>query len=235
MEANSRVTRVAVQHPELREWDVLLRFFSPKEGFLGFPVEGPLDTILVESERMAPCVLLVDEDCLRRATSGEATGKMSFGSVRVLVLGSEDPCRVTRCLSIGCAGFVAHGAPPAMLRAAVRAVADGEIWAPRRALSHLVRSLLVQLGPQALTKREVEVLGLIAEGLKNRAIADRLCISHETVRWHIRSLYGKIGVHDRLGAVIYGRQFLQSRADQAGLHGSPRIGDSENEFHTRKD
>ena len=51
-----------------------------------------------------------------------------------------------------------------------------------------------------LTFRESEILGLLAEGLKNGEIAERLCISLQTVRWHLRSLYAKLGTHDRFSA-----------------------------------
>ena len=53
-----------------------------------------------------------------------------------------------------------------------------------------------------------EVLELIANGLSNREIADKLFICRETVRWHIRSLYSKIGAKDRASAVRYGKEYL---------------------------
>lgn len=210
-EAASATTRVAVQHPKLRHWNLLPQYFGPKDGFLAFPCEGPLDRLLLECQRLAPCVLLLDEECLPRNYSTLSDSRVSFGSaVRVLVLGSQDRPDLSGLLSIGCWGYLRDSAPPTHLQAAVRAIVSGEIWAPRKILSQLLQTSLIQLGPRSLTRREMDTLRLITQGLTNRQIAEHLCISHETVRWHIRSLYGKIGVQDRLGAVIWGKQLLHT-------------------------
>ena len=208
-EVVSPVIRVAVQHPKLRHWNLLQQCFSPEEGFLAFPWEGTLDRLLIECQRLAPCVVLLDEECLPRHHSSLSDSTLRFGSaVRVLVLGSQDHPDIPSLLSIGCWGFLRDSASPSELRSAVRALSGGEIWAPRKTLSQLLRTSLIQLGPRALTRRETDILRLITQGLTNRQIAESLCIAHETVRWHIRSLYGKIGVRDRLGAVICGKRLL---------------------------
>jgi LuxR family maltose regulon positive regulatory protein len=59
---------------------------------------------------------------------------------------------------------------------------------------------------EPLTGRELEVLELLAAGLSNRAIADRLCISLNTLQRHTSNLYGKLGVHSRMQAVLAARQ-----------------------------
>ncbi len=56
---------------------------------------------------------------------------------------------------------------------------------------------------------------MIARGYKNRAIAERLSISHETVRWHIRSLHSKLGLQDRLGTALYAQQYLEEELPSA--------------------
>jgi DNA-binding NarL/FixJ family response regulator len=58
-------------------------------------------------------------------------------------------------------------------------------------------------GAPALSRREVEVLHLLIEGLGNAAIAERLRVRRGTVRNHLRNLFGKLGVHSRLQAVAY--------------------------------
>ena len=59
----------------------------------------------------------------------------------------------------------------------------------------------------ALTVREREVTSLIGEGLKNKQIADRLLISETTVRHHLTSIFGKLGVTDRLELIIYAYRY----------------------------
>ena len=56
---------------------------------------------------------------------------------------------------------------------------------------------------ESLTRREREIVALIAEGLTNRELADRLCISEATIRTHLTSIFLKLGVTDRLKLVVY--------------------------------
>jgi LuxR family maltose regulon positive regulatory protein len=59
--------------------------------------------------------------------------------------------------------------------------------------------------PEPLTEREIELLSLIAEGLSNQEIGQRLFISLPTVKWHTSNIYGKLGVRSRTQAVIQAR------------------------------
>jgi DNA-binding NarL/FixJ family response regulator len=161
---------------------------------------------------MAPCVLLVDQVLVQ--TEGfdlEHFGaRVEYGrAVQVLVVGPKrDTGLVEDLLRVGCVGFVTQDITPAVLKKAVRVVASGEFWADRRSTSRVVQQLLSQSGSRSLTPREKQVLWLIGQGLKNRAIAERLFITRDTVRWHIRSVYAKIGVHDRLSAAFYAQEHL---------------------------
>jgi DNA-binding NarL/FixJ family response regulator len=98
-------------------------------------------------------------------------------------------------------GFIRTGAPPRELRRAVEAVASGEFWAPRKLIARVFQDVLSANNPRKLTSRETEILTLVAQGNTNQQIAHTLCISRETVRWHMRMLYGKLGVHDRQSAI----------------------------------
>ena len=60
----------------------------------------------------------------------------------------------------------------------------------------------VQIAPELLSRREIDVLRLIAVGYSNLEIADRLTITESTVKMHIKHLYGKLGVHNRVQAVV---------------------------------
>jgi LuxR family maltose regulon positive regulatory protein len=59
---------------------------------------------------------------------------------------------------------------------------------------------------EPLNERELEVLHLIAEGLSNKKIAERLVIALSTVKWHINNLFGKLGVHSRTQAVAQAKE-----------------------------
>ncbi len=60
--------------------------------------------------------------------------------------------------------------------------------------------------PESFTKRELEILRLIALGLSNREIADELVVAHETVRWYTKQIYSKLGVHGRVPALVRARE-----------------------------
>jgi DNA-binding NarL/FixJ family response regulator len=104
---------------------------------------------------------------------------------------------------MGCMGFLRPDSPPWQFRRAVEAVAAGELWAPRLLLSRICRDYLSSHDPCKLTDREEQILALLAQGHKNREIAASLFISRDTVRWHIRAIYAKLGIHDRQSAASY--------------------------------
>ena len=163
---------------------------------------------------MAPCVLIVDEAFVRNVVPSELAARAKFGlNIHLLFVGPLDRKELREDLmEMGFMGFLSESARPATIRKAVRALAGGEHWAPRGAVSLLLQRLLLESSSVKLTPRESEILDLISEGYKNKDIGERLCISRETVRWHIRSLYSKIGAKDRLSAAFYAKQRARSRA-----------------------
>jgi DNA-binding NarL/FixJ family response regulator len=208
----SDLIRVVVQSPVLWERHDLSRQLSARQGFVLLRCTGSLDSVLADCEKMAPCVLIVDQVLVQ--TEGldldHFGPRVEYGRlIQVIVVGpSRDPGLVEDLLRMGCVGFVTQDIPAAVLKKAVRAVAGGEFWADRLATSRIVQQLLSQSGSRNLTRREKQVLWLIGQGLKNRAIAEQLYITRDTVRWHIRSIYAKIGVQDRLSAALYAREHL---------------------------
>ena len=116
---------------------------------------------------------------------------------------------VFEALRAGASGFLVKNAPPEDLVGAIRvAVGGGALLSPgatarvisafarRRAADRDARRL------ESLTDREREVLGLIARGMSNAEIADRLVVGEATVKTHVSSILGKLGLRDRVGAVI---------------------------------
>jgi DNA-binding NarL/FixJ family response regulator len=119
---------------------------------------------------------------------------------------------VYEALRAGASGFMLKDAPPEEIAAAVRIVASGEaLLAP--AVTRSVIEEFVRREPPAepaepaalaeLTPREREVLGLLARGLSNPEICERLVISEATAKTHVARILQKLGLRDRVQVVIY--------------------------------
>ncbi len=117
-------------------------------------------------------------------------------------------------IEAGCAGFLTKDKAVDELVLAVRTVHAGESYVPQSMLSELLprlRSSYRGVGTD-LTKREREVLQLLAEGNSNEAVASELVVSKHTVRNHVQNILGKLKAHSRLEAVaIAVREGLVSR------------------------
>jgi len=117
--------------------------------------------------------------------------------MRVLLVGSAAARARVRAQMNGSMQIVAEYGTLASARAA-SIDADGILVADRRARDDDEDGLFVEEG---LTPREVQVLELLAEGLPNKAIAERLGISDQTVKFHVSSISGKLGAANRTDAV----------------------------------
>jgi DNA-binding NarL/FixJ family response regulator len=129
---------------------------------------------------------------------------------RILILTTFDlDDYVYDALQAGASGFLLKDVPAETLFEAVRVIAGGEaLLAPpitRRLIAEFARLRPRQVRPEtleALTPRETEILGLVAEGLSNAEIASRLVLSDETVKTHVSHVLRKLGLRDRAQAVV---------------------------------
>jgi DNA-binding NarL/FixJ family response regulator len=130
---------------------------------------------------------------------------------RVLILtGLTDDATHRQAARLGAAGLVLKQNAAEVLLKAIKKVHEGEIWLDRSVMSNLLNEINRpdKFDPDeakmaSLTAREREVIALIAEGQKNKQIAERLFISETTVTHHLSSIFSKLGVSDRLELVIY--------------------------------
>jgi DNA-binding NarL/FixJ family response regulator len=144
----------------------------------------------------------------------------------VIVTTFDDDDNLYEALRAGASGFLLKNSPPEQLVEAVRAAAAGEgllsTSVTRRVIAELARHSPADAPRPAaldeLTAREVEVLRLMARGLSNAEIADALVITQGTAKTHVSRILMKLGVRDRVGAVVF--------AYESGLvrSGSPDAG-----------
>jgi DNA-binding NarL/FixJ family response regulator len=130
------------------------------------------------------------------------------GAARVLVLTTFDLDEYAfAALRAGASGFLLKDAPAEDMLAAIRTVHRGDaVIAPsttRRLLDHVAPALPDAAGPDPLTAREREVLLHVALGLSNAEIAARLYMAEGTVKTHVGRILAKLGVRDRVQAVIW--------------------------------
>lgn len=147
------------------------------------------------------------------AATAEITADPTL-STEVLVVTTFDIDEdVFAALEAGAAGFLLKGAEEQVLLGAVRSVAAGEGTLDQAITRRVLRRFAHRRpeaeaprapAPHALTARELEVLGLLAEGLTNAEIGERLFIEPTTVKYHLAGLLQKIAVRDRLQAVLWG-------------------------------
>ena len=134
-------------------------------------------------------------------------------SWRTLVLTVADQAAMhAEVIELGAMGVVTRDQPGDVLVKAIKKVGAGELWLDRAraaaVITRLARGRVMPDDPErtkidALTKREREIVHLVSEGLRNRDIADRLCISEATVRNHLTSVLDKLDLHDRFQLAVF--------------------------------
>jgi DNA-binding NarL/FixJ family response regulator len=216
MEAEPIRVLLADDQRVVREGLEMLLGLLPGIEVVGSAADGE-EAVRLAVARAADVVLM---DLRRPRVDGiEATRRLADArpAARVIALTTyADEPTVLSALRAGARGYLTKDAGAEEISRAISAVARGEA-ALDHAVQHYVIGAVVQAEaaalPDGLTPREAEVLALIAEGLSNQEIADRLVVSPATVKSHVNRVFAKAGVRDRAQAVAY--------AYRSGLAPSP--------------
>jgi DNA-binding NarL/FixJ family response regulator len=124
----------------------------------------------------------------------------------IMVTVYEDPDRIFRALRAGASGYLLKRSTPEEVLHAMREVQQGggamssEI--ARKVIGYFQEQTAAKAKVDDLTQREREVLELVVHGLSNKEIAERLSVTAEGVRWHLKHIYQKFHVHSRTEAVL---------------------------------
>jgi two-component system nitrate/nitrite response regulator NarL len=141
--------------------------------------------------------------------------KHTATKTRVIVLtASEDKNEFVQAMKHGCAGIVLKQTATDLLYKSIRKVYSGEIWLDSHTTAAVMRQFAtpprtpagLERGPRErtpLSQREREIVALVAQGFKNKEIAERIFISEQTVKNHLHNIFDKLGVSDRLELALY--------------------------------
>lgn len=120
------------------------------------------------------------------------------GNSRIIVLaGHSGDAEISKALKLGAAGFICYDTSADELTAALRSVAAGRHFITDRVAQRLGESI----GKEQLTRTETNILGMLVGGMSNKEIAFALDISENTVKSHLKNIFNKLGVSDRVTAV----------------------------------
>ena len=199
------VTRVLVVDDHEVLASSLARVLDDEPDLMSVGVAGTLERARSMIVTTAPDVVLLDH----RLPDGDGVAAISElralrPSIKVVVLTASAADHVlVAAIEAGASGFVSKSRSLGELTAAVRAAATGEAVISPELLARLLPRLSPSGRPrhQELTEREREVLGLVADGLSNAIIAERLVVSVHTVRNHVANLSAKLGAHSKLEAL----------------------------------
>jgi DNA-binding NarL/FixJ family response regulator len=171
-------------------------------------------TAITETVRLRPDVAILDVRMPKLDGLAATETIVAAGGTHVLVLTTYDSdANLYRALQAGASGFLLKSLPPEELVAAIRIAARGDALIDPSMTRRLVPRFASSLAPprtppemDQLTAREREVLLLLADARSNAEIAAVLGVGEETVKTHVSRVLAKLGVRDRIHAVVYAHQ-----------------------------
>jgi DNA-binding NarL/FixJ family response regulator len=203
---------IADDHPLFR--DGLRRLLSSEAGFevVGEGADG--EEILAVARRTSADLLLLDLSMPRRGGM-EVLRELAIANIglrTLLLTASIDKIQIIQALKLGACGVILKESTTQQLFESIRCVMAGQFWIGNESVSDVVRALrgrspaeIAGARPRdfGLTPRELEVVGMIIAGYSNPDIAQRCCISEQTVKHHVSNIFNKLGVSNRLELALF--------------------------------
>ena len=211
-----RMVRVLIadDHPIVREGLRKLLGLEDDVEIVGEAVDGESTVSMVE--RLDPDIVLLDLRMPGMDGFGALQRLQRLGKkTRVIVLtASEDKNEFVQAMKLGCSGIVLKQTAADLIIKSIRKVHAGEIWLDSHTTAAVMRQFAspADVGPPTgartrdrspLSQREREIVALVAQGYKNKEMAEKMFISEQTVKNHLHNIFDKLGVSDRLELALY--------------------------------
>ena len=207
---------LADDHPIVRE--SLKRLLSLEDDLLVVGEASDGQELLNLIEEATPDIVVLDLHMpnMDGLTTLAALRELASRPRVIVLTASEDKSEFVQAMKLGCSGIVLKQTAPELIVKSIRKVHNGEIWLD----SHITatfgnpieyRPELVSRWSQRreeeerspLTQRERQIVVLVAQGYRNREIADKTALAEQTVKNHLHSIFDKLGVTDRLELALY--------------------------------
>ncbi len=202
---------IADDHPVVRRG--LSQFFADEEEMEIVAECADGNSALEETLRLEPDVLIVDLrmpvvsglDVLRRLK------EKARPVPAVLLAGNISDEEVMEAMRLGVKGVVLKEMAPALLVQCVRKVAAGGMWLEKEAVGRAMKKMLQseqarEKAREVLTPREIDIVRMVARGLANREVGEKLFISEGTVKTHLHTIYEKLGLRGRVQLANYAQE-----------------------------
>jgi len=159
------------------------------------------DIIILDIEHTGP-----DRYSLLDVAEQIAQCRKELPNVSVCILsGRSEPELMQRCLTAGASGYIMKDVIPQEFRQAIKVVAKGDPYVDARLAGGILRRRTMHDGNDAceLSRREIEIVTLIAKGLSNKEIGARLSLSEKTVKNHVSRIFSKLNISARSQAAVH--------------------------------
>ena len=190
-------------HSVVRHGLRLFLKYDPELEIVGEAADGAKAVSL--ARELKPDVVLMD--LLMPVMDGiaaTATIRRELPDVEVLALTSVlEDASVMGAIRAGAIGYLLKDTQAEALCQAIKAAAAGQVQLTPKAAARLMQTVSVHESPEALTKRETEVLKLLAQGQSNKQIARSLHNTEQTIKSHVSNILSKLGVQNRTQATLY--------------------------------
>jgi DNA-binding NarL/FixJ family response regulator len=207
---------IADDHEVVRQGLRAFLDLDPALEVVGDAVDGTQAVRL--ANRLRPDVVLMD--LVMPELDGVAATEVirrELPDTKVLVLTSMlEDASVSGAVRAGAIGYLLKDTRAGELRQAIKGAAAGQVQLSPQAAARLIRDVVAPGRPDALSDREVDVLRLLARGLANKEISRELGIAEKTVKTHVSSILGKLGVQSRTQAALYAARLGMVPLDQLG-------------------